>query len=170
MFTHVSRDFKGQMSCMFAVLMSMVPPHKLRHWKKKRPQEKFATIIIKFMPKFTNGLISTSTILAELQPNGIPKSVRTFSWTSRKRAKSSKSKWPNAIVKIAIFFWLIDLSVVHVLSVDMKTQEVTNAISAKSFSTTQLKWRIIIALSAKRLLSLKTLSISSLICQKFKKT
>lgn len=129
--------------------MNTEQPQKWRLCKKKRVHDKFATIIIKFMRKFISGSIFLSIISVGLQPNGIPKSAKTFSWTSRKRTGSNKNKWPSATAKSVIYFWPTDLFVELVHSADMKMPEGTNVINVKSSLTTPRKWRIITATSAK---------------------
>lgn len=79
MFTLALKDFKAQMFCTYVELTSTVQPPKLRLWNKKRPREKYVTITIKFMHKYTNGSTLILITLEELQHNGILKSVKTSS-------------------------------------------------------------------------------------------
>lgn len=153
MFTLVSKNFKALMSYTFVVQTSMEQPLKSRLWRRKRLLEKFVIIIIKFILKFINGLTLVLITLVELQLNGTLKSVKTFSWTLKKRTEFNNKRWLNVIVKIAIYSWLTDSFVVLVHSVDMKMPEEINVINAKNFTIIPLKWKIIIVLSVNQPLS-----------------
>ncbi len=168
MFMPVSKDSKVQMSCTSVVLTNMVQQLKLRPWRRRKLQDKFAIIITRFMLKYTSGSILDLTILVEPQHNGTPKYARISSWTSSKRTELSKNKWPNVIVKTVTCSWLIDSCVEHVHSVGMKMLEETNATNVKNSLTILHKWKTITALYVKIHQFLRILYISSLTCQKFK--
>lgn len=67
------------MCYMYVVLTNMVQLLRLKHYNKKRRQNKFVIFIIKYMLKFINGLILDLIILEEQVLNGIRKSVRKYS-------------------------------------------------------------------------------------------
>lgn len=79
MFMLVSKNFKALMFYMFVVQTNMEQPLKSRLYRKRRLLEKFVIIIIKSILKFINGSILVLITLVELQLNGTPKFVKTFS-------------------------------------------------------------------------------------------
>lgn len=165
----VLRDYKGQTCCISAVLMNTVQQHKWRLLRKRKLQDKSATITTKSTQKSTNGSISLLTISEEHPHSGTPKYVKISSWTSSKKTESRSNKWPNVTVRTVTYSLLIGLYAAYVPFVDMKMHEAINVINAKSSLTTLPKWRITTALCVRTLQFSNKLCTTSLTCHKFRK-
>lgn len=79
-----SKDCKEIMSYMYVVLINMEQRQKLRHFNKRRPQNKFVIITMQSIEKSMSGSILVLIILVGLARNGMPKFVRKFSLIFKK--------------------------------------------------------------------------------------